>query len=130
VLCRKPGYQDTSGSTSAEFQPITLGNIILGGIVGVIVDAGSGAMTRYPESVTFVLVPMEFATPGERDAFFARLSQSFLAEYAEVVDRVRKTCAPADCEQQLTTADQGRAAKLAEIEQKKRLAKVREGSFP
>jgi len=125
VLCRKHGYQDTAGVTGSEFQPMTLGNIILGGLIGVIVDAGSGALMKYPESVTFVLVPQEFASATDRDAFFGDLSRTFLAEYEEVVGRIKKSCAPTDCEQQLRAADTGRAVKLAEIEQKRTLAKVR-----
>jgi hypothetical protein len=125
VLCRKDGYQDTAGATASEFQPVTLGNIILGGLIGVVVDAGSGAMMKYPESVTFVLVPHEFASAADRDAFFANLSRTFLAEYEEVVGRIRKSCAPTDCEQQLRAADTGRTAKLAQIEQKRTLARVR-----
>jgi hypothetical protein len=124
VLCRKDGYHDTAGTTGSEFQAMTLGNILLGGLIGVIVDAGSGAMMKYPESVTFVLVPQEFASATDRDAFFANLSRTFLVEYEEVVGRIRKSCAPTDCEQQLRAADTGRTAKLAEIEQKRTLARV------
>lgn len=124
VLCRKDGYQDTSGTTNSDFQAMTLGNILLGGLIGVVVDASSGAMMKYPEAVTFTLVPLEFPSAADRDAFFAQLATSFLEEYGEVVDRIKKSCAAKDCERQLQAADAGRTAKLAEIEQKRLLARV------
>jgi hypothetical protein len=46
-----------SGSVSHEstYQAANLGNILLGGGVGIIVDAATGAMWKYPDSV---VVPM------------------------------------------------------------------------
>jgi hypothetical protein len=72
VQCRLEGYQDTVGSVASEFQAATLGNIILGGLIGVVVDAASGAMSKYPESVTFTLVPLAFKSAAERDHIFRR----------------------------------------------------------
>jgi hypothetical protein len=125
VLCRKDGFQDTTGTTGSEFQPMTLGNILLGGIVGVVIDASTGAMMKYPDAVTFVLVPHEFGTAADRDLFFADLSRSFLVEYEEVLVRIRKSCTPEDCERQLQAMAVGRTVKLAEIEQRRVLARVR-----
>jgi len=125
VLCRKYGYVDTAGTIGSGFQPMTLGNILLGGIVGVVIDASTGAMTQYPEAVTFVLIPHEFPSTTDRDRFFDGLSKSFLVEYEEVRGRIRKSCLPEDCDRQLQAAEAGRTAKLAEIEEKRRLAKVR-----
>ena len=49
-----------SGTASHEstYQPANLGNVLLGGGVGIIVDAATGAMWKYPESV---VVPMTCA---------------------------------------------------------------------
>jgi len=124
VLCRKYGYVDTAGTIGSGFQPMTLGNILLGGLIGVVIDASTGAMTQYPEAVTFLLIPQEFQSATERDRFFADLSKSFLVEYEEVRGRIRKSCLPEDCERQLQAAEAGLAAKLAEIEEKRRLAKI------
>ena len=124
VLCRKPGFEDTGGTIGSGFQPMTLGNIILGGIIGVVVDASTGAMTKYPEAVTFLLIPHEFRDERQRDQFFADMEQSFLGSYEEVVARIKKSCSPDDCPRQLQAAAAGRQAKLAEIEQRRLLAKV------
>jgi hypothetical protein len=50
VRCSKPGYQDATAAIPSDFQGWTLGNIILGGIIGIGVDAASGAMNEYPNA--------------------------------------------------------------------------------
>jgi len=125
VLCQKQGYQDAAGALAAEFQPMTFGNILFGGIVGVVVDAASGAMNQYPESVTISLIPEEFASIDERDAFFDRMRASLEREAAEVKERISKMCRDYDCPRELSAADKATAVKLAEIEQKRALARVR-----
>ncbi|MEQ9244480.1 MAG: hypothetical protein RLO21_00680 [Nitratireductor sp.] len=59
VICSKDGYQDASGTLTSEFEGMTFGNILFGGIIGVAVDASSGAMNEYPSSVTVRLIPEE-----------------------------------------------------------------------
>lgn len=125
VLCRKDDFEDTAGVIGSEFQAATLGNILLGGIIGVVVDAASGAMMKYPESVTFTLVPKQFDSDAARDKFFADMRDTFLSEYAEVVARIKAKCTPENCENELKAAEAGRDSRLAEIEKRRLLAKVK-----
>jgi len=46
--------------------------LAIGGAIGFIVDAITGAMFDYPTSIALTLVPREFPTEAARDAFFAR----------------------------------------------------------
>ena len=124
VQCRCEGYQETVGSVGSEFQAATFGNIILGGIIGVVVDAASGAMSKYPESVTFTLLPLAFNSAAERDHFFDELRTTFLADYEEVVSRIKTSCKQSECETQLKAADAARDQRLADIEQRTLAAKV------
>jgi hypothetical protein len=124
ILCKKPGYKDAAGALASEFQAWTFGNIILGGLIGIAVDAASGAMHEYPAMVTITLEPEIFATALERDAFFDKLKADLKREVAEVRDRTEKLCRQ-DCESQMTAIGQGEKAKLAEIEEKRALALVR-----
>jgi len=119
VLCRREGYQDTIGTLGSEFQPATFGNIILGGVIGVVVDAASGALSKYPASVTVTLLPIAFDSQAERDRFYEELRSTFLREYEEVVTRIKASCKHPDCESQLKAADQGRHARLADIERRR-----------
>ena len=72
VICKKDGHFDGASFLSSDFQAMTFGNIIFGGVIGVAIDAGSGAMHEYPESVTVVLAPESFSSANDRDAFFDR----------------------------------------------------------
>jgi hypothetical protein len=103
---------------------MTIGNILFGGIVGVVVDAASRAMHQYPDRVTTTLIPDEFATVVARDEFFDRMRAVLEREAAEVRDRVDKSCARTDCDRQLAGADAGRAETLAAIVQRRASAKI------
>ena len=43
VICKKSGHFDGASTLSSSFQNLTFGNVIFGGIIGVVVDAASGA---------------------------------------------------------------------------------------
>ena len=58
IRCSHAGYQDAVSTIPSDFQGWTLGNLLLGGIIGLGVDAATGAMNEYPHSF---MVPM---TPG------------------------------------------------------------------
>ncbi len=54
VLCDKDGHESAAAPLASEFQAMTFGNLIFGGIIGVAVDAGTGAMNKYPDSVSLL----------------------------------------------------------------------------
>ena len=56
VTCAKDGYQPATTTASSSFTGTTFGNILAGGLVGVAVDAASGANSRYPSEVRLDLV--------------------------------------------------------------------------
>jgi len=58
VTCQKEGYQGGSAVDEAGFDPAVLGNIVLGGVVGVVVDASSGAASKYDKVVNVTLQPI------------------------------------------------------------------------
>lgn len=58
VTCSKDGFADGSQSVRPHFNGATLGNIILGGLIGAGVDAASGADFNYPAEID---VPMKAA---------------------------------------------------------------------
>ena len=124
IACKKAGYKDAAGTMASEFQAWTFGNIILGGVIGIVVDAASGAMNQYPSMVTITLEPEAFASAKERDVFFDKLGADLKREVAEVKERTEKQCRD-NCSTQLTTIDQGERLKLAEIELKRAQAIVR-----
>lgn len=65
VRCSKPGFQDASASIPSDFQGWTLGNIVLGGLIGVGVDAATGAMNEYPRAFAVPMMPLAgYAVPA------------------------------------------------------------------
>lgn len=125
VVCKRMGYQDSSGVLASEFQAMTLGNILIGGLIGVAVDAASGAMHEYPPMVTITMIPEAFANTAERDTFFDRMKATLVKESAEVKERIAVRCGASDCRVNLEEADAQTRAKLAEIDQKRAQATVR-----
>jgi len=62
VRCTKPGWQDGFGNIPSNFEGWTVGNIILGGVIGLGVDAATGAINNYPNAFQVPMVPV--ANPG------------------------------------------------------------------
>jgi hypothetical protein len=124
IDCRRAGYQDAAGQLSSTFQPMTFGNILFGGIVGIVVDAASGAMNQYPDAVTITMIPAEFSSAEGRDAFFDRMRATLMQESLEVRTRIEKMCQRDRCESELAAAQAGTKAKLDEIEQRRALATI------
>lgn len=126
VACTKEGYIEAGGNLASEFQAVTFGNILFGGIVGIVVDAASGAMHQYPDAVTITLIPEAFTSLQARDDFFDRMRASLEREAAEVKDRIDKSCARGDCDRQLALANAGKAERVAAMEQRRASAKIAE----
>jgi hypothetical protein len=63
VTCQKAGWQTATGTIPSNFQGWTLGNILLGGVIGVGVDAATGAMNEYPGAFQVPMQPDPNAPP-------------------------------------------------------------------
>ena len=98
---------------------MTAGNILIGGVIGLAVDAASGAMSRYPEMVTVALPPERFASEAERDAFFASRSAEVRRVYAERIQSEMRSCSTVGqktCGPRLTAIEAERDAELARLD--------------
>ena|SRR5438067_136431 len=58
VHCSKPGFQDGTANLVSGFEPWALGNIIFGGVIGIVVDIADGAVHKYPRSVDVPMQPV------------------------------------------------------------------------
>ena len=59
VRCTKECYTDSGGIIPSNFEGMSAGNIILGGIIGLGVDAASGAMNQYAPEVQIVMTKID-----------------------------------------------------------------------
>ena len=59
VLCKKECFQDGSGIIASYTEAMAAGNLLLGGVVGLGVDAVSGAMNKYnaDNQIAMVAIP-------------------------------------------------------------------------
>jgi TonB family protein len=62
IHCNKTGWQDASATIPSNFQGWTLGNLVLGGLVGVGIDAASGAINQYPHEFNVPMTPLAGTT--------------------------------------------------------------------
>jgi hypothetical protein len=69
IVCSRKGYETTSISTDEDFAGATLGNIILGGGIGIFVDAASGAAQRYPDQIIVWMKPKNFESAAARKSW-------------------------------------------------------------
>ena len=92
VNCTAPGHHPGAAVISAQFQPMAVGNLLIGGLVGLVVDSASGAIAEYPGVVQMQLTP----TRGTQQAM---LQDHYLRRAAEIARRneqdisaIRPTC--------------------------------------
>lgn len=132
VVCEKPDHESASLPLGSEFQGMTIGNVILGGVVGVIVDAGSGAMHRYPSEITLLLPPKAFHSVAERDAFYDRAKALYEQRWAKAVDKARTQGSCADqnktdlCKTEMAQIQKARDAEIASLESRRQSARITE----
>ncbi len=58
VSCAMPGYEDGKVVLNSRYETATMGNMFLGGAIGMMVDASTGASNRYDAQVTVPLTPL------------------------------------------------------------------------
>src|SRR5437763_10767977 len=57
IQCTKDCYVMGSSIIPSNAEAMAAGNIIFGGVIGLGVDAASGAMNKYPDIVTVAMTP-------------------------------------------------------------------------
>jgi hypothetical protein len=58
VRCTKACYQEGGGILGSTFEAMTAGNLIVGGVIGIGVDAMSGAINKYPDQISIPMIPI------------------------------------------------------------------------
>lgn len=64
VHCSKAGWQDATQTIPSNFEGWTMGNLLIGGVIGVGVDAATGAINEYPHAFNVTMIP----APGNAEA--------------------------------------------------------------
>lgn len=130
ILCTREEHQDSAGALSSTFESMTFGNILFGGIIGVAIDASSGAMNQYPDSVTIVMIPESFTSNAARDEFFDRRIARVEQEHdsavasAKASTKCKKDPDHPDCIDLLKQLDTARDTEIATLERQRASAVV------
>ena len=129
VECEKREHLPGAAVLASDFQGMTLGNVLIGGIIGIGIDAASGAMHYYPPSVSVFLPPEKFGSAADRDAYFTaqrgRISDSAAAEVANIKQNCAKDDpSQASCQARINTIESARDADLNRLETQRVAAKV------
>ena len=127
VSCNRDGYEQSNEVLVSSFTGATVGNILLGGVVGIVVDAASGANNKYPDRIMVVMTPASFANDAARDAHFAGIRTRLEEGAAAEIKLIQGRCSSTNREictievKQLTDA---RDKALADLDRKRLAAKV------
>ena len=64
VICQKPGWAVTAIPVPSHFTGVTAGNVIIGGLTGVVVDEATQANYRYDDDKLILMAPRAAAGPS------------------------------------------------------------------
>lgn len=59
VVCKRDGFKDAHATIPSHFNGATAGNIIAGGVIGIGIDAATGANYNYPTEFAVTMVPSD-----------------------------------------------------------------------
>lgn len=84
-------------------------------------------MHDYPQTMKITLIPNEFQSTADRDAFFDRMRSEVESESAEILKKISGACQnKADCDRRAKSEEEAKQKRLAEIEARRVAAKVRQ----
>ena len=66
VSCVKQCYTPGVGVLASETEIMTAGNVVFGGVIGLGIDAASGAMNKYQPGVEVVMSPIPNCGPPKK----------------------------------------------------------------
>jgi hypothetical protein len=127
VSCALDGYDQSNEVIASSFSGATFGNLLLGGFVGVVIDASSGANNKYPERIVVIMTPSAFPNDAARDAYYAGLKARLDDAANAEIKRINDSCSSTGRELCTIEAKQIREARdkaVLAIDQKRLAAKV------
>lgn len=131
ITCKKKGYSNAVVTVSSTFQSWTVGNILLGGLIGIAVDASSGAINEYPSSVELKLMPDKFSSTEDQEDFYEKWRMEVLRNSAKVKIAASKTCIKEQCDEVSKRIDKETELALAGIDANRSLrSKPAEAAVP
>lgn len=121
ITCKKKGFSNAVVTVSSTFQSWTVGNILIGGLIGIAIDASSGAINEYPSSVELKLIPDKFTNAEDQEDFYDKWRMEVLRNSAKVKIAASKTCVKEQCDEVSKRIDKETELALAGIDANRNL---------
>ena len=128
--CTREGYLEALETIESGATGWSAGNIafgLLGGGIGLIIDSASGAMNKYPETVTIHLAPESFPSIEERDSFFDARLADVEAKFEKARTEVESQCRAQNaelCDSKLAKVDEALDKERAKIESQRQAVTI------
>jgi hypothetical protein len=132
IACSAPGHASVREEFKMDGNAMVLGNILIGGIIGIAVDAASGAAQKFPDQASILLDPSEFETARSRDEWYEkrkiRLEQAYQYRLS-TLDAEDNACKfNYRCNDALEELAEKRQSDLAKLDKMREIATVRTAS--
>lgn len=121
VTCTADAHFATSYNLDTAMDGWILGNILIGGGIGFVIDAVRGAGQKYPSDITITLDPSTFKTEAARDQFYQERIRTTEVQYTKLIEQLEIDCAndgtDADCPNRLKRARENRVKEIRRLEE-------------
>ena len=127
LVCKRIDHEPTTEMLELKFSGATIGNVLAGGLIGIAVDAASGANNYYPAEVNVLMQPSLFADEATRDAFFGRQRERVQKRAHDDITMLRYQCSskPREfCDADTARLNARRDKDLADVEARRAAARV------
>lgn len=129
IACKAEGYANTVEDLDTAADGWIAGNILLGGIIGIAIDAARGAGQKFPPRVTVILQPETFRSSEARDDWFDRRRERIAKEGEKAIADATNCAAKSDsnmtaCDPGVREATAKRDKEIKELEERRMRARV------
>lgn len=130
IACKAAGYATTTENLDTKADGWIFGNILLGGIVGIAIDAARGAGQKYPPRVTVILQPETFTSSSVRDEWFDSRKTTIEKFWEKQIAAARNcpgrndSSPSASCDSAISEAKARRDEEIKQLEEKRARARV------
>ena len=87
IVCKKKDYKTASYNLEEDIAGAVLGNVILGGGIGIFVDAATGAAQKYPDKATVWMEPLNWENQSAKEEWLSKKEAFDVAEAKAKADR-------------------------------------------
>jgi len=87
IVCKKKEYKTATYSLEEDVAGAVLGNVLLGGGVGIFVDAATGAAQKYPDKATVWMEPIKWSSSSAKEEWLDKKAAFDAAEAKAKAER-------------------------------------------